>query len=314
MTTAIAVTTNIDDIQRVARLLAASGYFDARGSGEQSIAQIATKILAGREMGYGEFASVQGIHVIQGKPAISANLMAASVKASARYDYRVRQMDDSAVKIEFFERVSGKLESLGVSTFTADDAKRAGTQNFQKFPRNMMFARAMSNGVKWFCPDVFFGNVVYVPEELGATVDGDGNVIDVDYTTVDRVTGEIKEHVAAPQPVNGSAPKPTAPKPAAQPVEMPPEVQSWEKPEDAYEWAVGIGASDNVFAARNAMKSIVEANGGRLTKDNAATIYTAYYYERRARAQEKAKAELARLTLENVAEQDPEGVFKEESC
>ncbi|RDT44717.1 hypothetical protein DXF87_27490, partial [Enterobacter roggenkampii] len=35
-----------------------------------------------------------------------------------------------------------------------------------KFPKNMLFARAMSNGVKWFTPDVFSGPV-YTPEELG---------------------------------------------------------------------------------------------------------------------------------------------------
>ena len=55
---------------RCARLLAMSNYFDAKGNGEQAIAQLATKILAGQEMGYGPFASVQGIHVIQGKPTM----------------------------------------------------------------------------------------------------------------------------------------------------------------------------------------------------------------------------------------------------
>jgi hypothetical protein len=80
---------SIDDLQRVARLLATSNYFDAKAAGgDTAIAQIATKILAGAEMGYGPFASVQGIHVIQGKPVISANLMAAAVKRSGRYDYR----------------------------------------------------------------------------------------------------------------------------------------------------------------------------------------------------------------------------------
>ena len=35
----------------------------------------------------------------------------------------------------------------------------------------------MSNGVKWFCPDVF-GGPVYSPDELGATVDAEeGSVI-----------------------------------------------------------------------------------------------------------------------------------------
>ena len=187
MTTDLAVRNNISsigEIQQVARLLAMSNYFDAKGNGEQAIAQLATKILAGQEMGYGPFASVQGIHVIQGKPTMSANLMASAVKNSARYDYRVRQMEDTAVSVEFFERIGGKLESLGVSTFTLEDAKKAGTQNLQKFARNMLFARAMSNGVRWYCPDVFFGSAVYTPDELGAPVDADGEYIDATVTQV----------------------------------------------------------------------------------------------------------------------------------
>jgi hypothetical protein len=34
----------------------------------------------------------------------------------------------------------------------------------------MLFARAMSNGAKWFCADVF-GGPVYTPDELGAAID-----------------------------------------------------------------------------------------------------------------------------------------------
>ena len=164
---------DIDEVQRTAKLLAASGYFDVSGDANAQVAQVATKIMAGSEMGYGPFASVQGIHVIKGKPALSANLMAAAVKAHPKYDYRVREMGEDAVAIEFFQ----EGESLGVSTFTKADAKAAGTQNMQKFARNMMFARAMSNGVKWYCPDVFFGQAVYTPEELGAPVNGDGDVV-----------------------------------------------------------------------------------------------------------------------------------------
>ena len=182
---------NIDELKRLGIMLATSGYFETAQKQDQAVAQMCVKVLAGRELGFGPFASVNGIHVIKGKPAISANLMAAAVKSNPRYDYRVRQMDNDGAKIEFFEIVDGKRESLGVSEFTRQDAKAAGTQNMDKFGRNMMFARAMSNGVKWFCPDVFDGNVVYVPEELGATVDGDGNVIDVDYRSVDKATGEV---------------------------------------------------------------------------------------------------------------------------
>jgi hypothetical protein len=36
----------------------------------------------------------------------------------------------------------------------------------------MLYARALSNGAKWYCPDVF-GGPIYTPDELGAVVDGE---------------------------------------------------------------------------------------------------------------------------------------------
>jgi hypothetical protein len=187
---------SMDDLARLAEMFAKSGYFtDAK-----SAAQIGVKVLAGREMGFGPFASVNGVHVIQGKPAVGANLMAAAVRAHGRYDYAVNKMQDDVVEIEFLR--DGK--SIGVSKFDAKDAKAAGTANLGKFPRNMLFARAMSNGVRWYCPDVFMGSSVYTPEELGAEVDGDGDVIPESVTVqVDEeyvVASTKDEPVAADDP------------------------------------------------------------------------------------------------------------------
>ena len=163
---------NVDDLGRVGMMLAKSGYFiDATDAAQASV-----KVLAGMEMGFGAFSSMTGIHLIKGKPTVGANLMAAAVKASPKYDYRVLKMEDDEVCIEFFERVNGKLESIGKSKFDVRDAQKAGTQNMGKFPRNMLFARAISNGIKWYCPDVFNGSTTYVPEELGVEVDDEGNV------------------------------------------------------------------------------------------------------------------------------------------
>ena len=122
---------DLAELTGIAKLLAASGYFDAKGTAEQAVAQLATKILAGREMGLGPFAAVQGIHVIQGRPALSANLIASAIKSSPKYDYRVRQLSADICELEFFERVGGRLETLGVSTFTAADARAAGTHIMQ---------------------------------------------------------------------------------------------------------------------------------------------------------------------------------------
>jgi len=127
----------------------------------QSVHQAVVKIFAGQEMGISPMASMNGIHIIAGKPVVVAGFMAARVKCFGKYDYKVKQHDDKVCSIEFFQ---GK-ESLGISTFTIEDAKKAGTKNLDKFPRTMLFARAMSNGVKWYTPDIY-EQPVYVPEEM----------------------------------------------------------------------------------------------------------------------------------------------------
>ena len=272
----IVISGTLEELTGIARLLAASGYFDAKGASEIAIAQVATKIMAGREMGLGPFAAVQGIHVIQGRPALSANLIAAAIKSSPKYDYRVPELTAEACEIEIFERVGGKLESLGKSKFTAADARAAGTQNMAKFARNMLFARAISNAARWYCPDLFSGNAVYVPEELGAVVDGEGNVIELQ--------GATKQLASAPAAPAAPASASTAP---AAPVDMsdvPAEVSFWSSPNDAYDWAVGIGASENVHAARAAFKRLVDNQfGGRLTAENKIPALSAFHADRMAK-------------------------------
>lgn len=134
-----------------------SGMFSDIKSAQQAV----VKIMAGAEMGISPFQAMSGIHIIQGKPTIGAGLMASRVKASGKYNYKVLEMTDKVCSIEFTE--GG--QSIGTSSFTIDDAKKAGTKNIDRFPRNMLFARAMSNGVRWFCPDIYEGPV-YVPEEM----------------------------------------------------------------------------------------------------------------------------------------------------
>ncbi|MBL7740289.1 MAG: hypothetical protein JNK14_13820 [Chitinophagaceae bacterium] len=166
----------------------------------KSAAQAIVKIQAGAEIGIPPFAAMSGIHIIQGKPSIGAGLMASSVKASGKYDYRVVQQDEKACSIDFYQ---GK-DKIGNSTFTAEDAKRAGTKNMDKFAKNMLFARAMSNGVKWFCPDVFAGPV-YVPEEMEVTEDITPVSV-TDAGVYNAKTAEDKEmQVVAKRPVTTAA-------------------------------------------------------------------------------------------------------------
>ena len=159
-----------DVMQRAAKALAESGYFaDAK-----SLAQAVVKVMAGAELGLAPFASMAGIHIIQGRPALGANVIATLIKNDPRYDYRVVELTDAVCRIQFYENG----QACGVSEFTATDAKKAGTKNMDRYAKNMLFARAMSNGAKWFVPGVFGGAPIYTPEELGADVDGDGDIVE----------------------------------------------------------------------------------------------------------------------------------------
>lgn len=227
-------TGSLTETMQLGDLLAKSGFFqDSKGA-----AQAVVKVLAGREIGFGPIASMTGIHVISGRVSISANLMAAAIKRSGRYDYRVREMTPQRCEIEFRERYGDKWEVIGASEFTAQDAKTAGTKNMDKFARNMLFARAMSNGARWYCPDIF-GGPVYTPEELGATVDGE--------------TGEVIDAQPARPPVVVNAPPPApwglrddAESAMEAPLPYRPEPgeevwADWRSPNDAQAWAWSQG-------------------------------------------------------------------------
>ncbi len=151
----------LTEVISIGKAFAESGMF----TDTKSAAQAIVKIQAGQEIGIPPFAAMTGIHIIQGKPTIGAGLIAARVKGSGKYDYKVTEQTEKNCSIEFYQ---GK-DKIGVSAFSIEDAKKAGTKNIDKFPRNMLFARAISNGVKWYCPDVFSGPV-YVPEEMDVPI------------------------------------------------------------------------------------------------------------------------------------------------
>ena len=165
-TDTISITT-MDELARVADMFAKSGMFaDARDA-----AQAGVRILAGQAWGIDPFTAMTAVQMIQNRPAMSAGVMAAKVKGHPKYDYVVNRLDGEACEIEFFQGD----RSLGVSSFTIEDAKQAGyagKQNYKQTPRNMLFARALSNGVRWFTPDVFSASV-YTPEDFMGESEGD---------------------------------------------------------------------------------------------------------------------------------------------
>ena len=175
---------SIDDVSRMSKMFAASGFFaDCRDA-----AQAGVKIMAGQEIGVPPFAAMNGIHIINGKAAVGSGIMAGKLKGSSKYNYRIKTHTSVLCELEVYELIDGKMQSIGISSFSIDDAKRAGVgeKNLGKFPRNMLFARAISNAIRFYAPDLFLGGgAVYTPEELGATVNDDGEIIEVEEVRVE---------------------------------------------------------------------------------------------------------------------------------
>ncbi len=164
---------SLDDVIKVAEMAAKSRMFkDA-----EDMAKAAMKIMAGQELGIPPLTALRGLHVFQGKVEISAGLLAAKVKSSGKYDYRVKRSDNEACELEWFENG----ESLGTSSFTIEEAKKAKLASkdvWQNYASDMLFARALSRGQRRYCPDIGLG-AIYTPGEIsdipeaGGTVDGE---------------------------------------------------------------------------------------------------------------------------------------------
>ena len=171
-----------------------------------SAAQCATKIIAGRELGIGPFASMANLYMIKGKIGMSGNLIASKIKSSGKYNYRVLEKTTEKCLIEFFEHDHSQntMISIGKESFTMDDARAAGLaggENWRKWPKNMLFNRCISNGYRTYCPDIFAAGPVYTPDELEPAVklNEDGEVLEGSF----KDTPLLEEAVATTVEVAG---------------------------------------------------------------------------------------------------------------
>jgi hypothetical protein len=149
-------------------ILAKSGFFSDIREASQAI----TKIIAGKELGFGPVYSMTKIYIVKGKIAVSAETLGAMVKRSGRYDYAVKKLDDEECILFFTD--NGK--EAYTSKFTMGDAKRAGIispgSGWEKWPRAMLMSKALSQGARIVCPHVIAG--VYTPEDMGLEAESEG--------------------------------------------------------------------------------------------------------------------------------------------
>lgn len=162
----------LTDVLKLGDVLARSGFFDD----VRDAAQAVVKILAGAEYGIGPIAAMRSVHVFDGKTELSASLIGALIKKHPRYDFHVRRCTPEGCEIAFFEAgPDGSMREAGTASFTMEDARRAGLarkSNWQKYPEDMCFARAMTRGARRFC-SVVFGGSIYAAGEIDGTTGDD---------------------------------------------------------------------------------------------------------------------------------------------
>jgi hypothetical protein len=146
--------------------------------------------------------SIQQVHVVQGRPVASAQLIGALVRKAG---HRLRVFGD-ATKARCEITRSDDPDFTFVAEWTierARDAKLTGKETWRAYPANMLKARAITECARDACPEALAG-VSYTAEELG---DEDA-VAEAFPTTVEVVpeTDDGAVHPEATVHVSGAAP------------------------------------------------------------------------------------------------------------
>ena len=111
------------EAMELAKAIVASGSLVKPGTNP---AEPLMKIQAGRELGVGPIASLNAFYMVDGKIAMSSQLMASLVNQSPNHRYKVGVSTKDNCEILWLEKIDDKWEELGWSQFTIEDAKRAG--------------------------------------------------------------------------------------------------------------------------------------------------------------------------------------------
>lgn len=144
--------------------------------------------------------ALNSMYVVNGKPAMQADIMRALIFRSYP-DATFIIKENTAEKCTISAGRPGQKPQE--FSFTMDEAKQAGLLAKQgpwhQYPKAMLLARASSIAARVLFPDVLMG-VIYTPEELGASVNEDGEVIDLTPLPVSEASPSYKEPAPPPKP------------------------------------------------------------------------------------------------------------------
>lgn len=148
----------LQDVEKMGELAAASGYL-----GTRSQAEAITLMLVAQSEGRHPMSVAKEYHIIKGKPSLRADAMLARFQLAGG-SVRWKEVSDARVVAIFSHPQGGELEV----DWDMDRARKAQVvsvnPNWGKYPRQMLRARCISEGVRAVYPAVISG--FYTPEEV----------------------------------------------------------------------------------------------------------------------------------------------------
>ena len=182
---------------------------------------VAASILFGRELAMPPMQSLQQVHMIEGRPSVSAEHLRAMVLA-AGHEIRFGEVSSSTCKIAGKRRGSDVWTWIEWTLAMAAEAKLTGKDNWRKYPRAMLVARASADLCRMIFADVTHG--VRATEELDDGEDTGGGTpvaAELGKTTVGRA-----KKTAAPKSAvtSNQGPEQEAKRPGTSTAPLPPPV------------------------------------------------------------------------------------------
>lgn len=151
------INTNIDDLFAVADMIFKSHIFGDIQSKEAA----AVKILGGSEYGFSPMQSQSMFDFIQNRVVLNSHGKATLINSSGDYRMLIKELTATNCSIDVLRKNDqGEWKVIANRTFSMQDAKDAGylegknAHNYKKHPRNMLFARNVSNIWRWDCAEL----------------------------------------------------------------------------------------------------------------------------------------------------------------
>lgn len=144
-------------------------------------------VLTGAELGLAPMQALRGIHIIEGKPCLSADAMGALCLSRPEVCEELTVVESTPLIATYRAKRKGKeAVTLSFTMAQAEAAKVTGKDNWRKYPDAMLRARALAAICRAVFPDLCLG--LYDGEELETARD---------VTPAAQQTDALKAQIAA---------------------------------------------------------------------------------------------------------------------